>query len=414
MIGKKPEFGWRRLFFALSVLLLSPGSLFAQFNGDFTIERYFLNSENFLDWKAYQPSIPWRYEWYFAPNGFRLTVGSISMYRFYNTHEIRLETAIGRNLIVLYEQHEDAFYGPDPIDRQAELRFGRKIAGSIIGFPEHDKKLTQMGYAFSWGKRRDRSYVQVSYLEQYSLYNEKNANTDNNVRDRLYERLPVMTRLDLQHFWNDRLFLKLDHRHVDRAVMRVDEPAQQQTYQGADTQLTIDWHGRNGWIVGITARSKTDDRSHEPDTASAVTPDLSQQLALRWADAYLMMPFRRNDLLTVGLMDSLFENRIDSALPEQRYWFRLTTQQLYGFWERVRSDWFRWVFSAQVGQARLNRSFLGQTEAPLIEPIESKFGVGFVMAEAERYRFYVNTTWSPDRLDEKQWDGGNVQVQFLF
>jgi hypothetical protein len=404
---------WTILAWSVCCVLV-PGPLSAQFNGDFTIERHFLDIENFLDWKAYQPPVSSRYDWYFTRNGMRASVGSISMYRFYNTHEIRLEKEIGRYFTLLYEQQEDSLYRQEPIYQQAELRFGRKYHVSIIGFPQHDKKLSHSGYALSWGQRRDRSYAQISFLEHFVTYNDKNATTDKNRRDRLFDRLPVMIRLDLQHFWNNRLFLKLDHRRISAGELRIDAPSQVQSYRGDETDLTIDWHGQQGLLVGVSAKSKTDIRSHFPENRSAVLPNLKQDLTLKWVDLYLVHPLNGKDQLTVGLLDSLFENEINSDYIEHRYFCQLTTRQIYGIWEHPRSDWFKWMFSLQGGLAVLSKDFLDIREPPEQDSEELKAGIGIVMMEADQYRFFVNTTWDLDLFETRQWDGGNVQLQFRF
>lgn len=391
--------------------VLTPVPLLAQFNGDFTIERHFLDIENFLDWKAYQPQISQKYDWYFTHNGMQVSSGSISMYRFYNSHEIRLEKELGRYVTILYEQREDSLYRQEPIYQEAELRVGREFHASIIGFPQHDKKLMHAGYALSWGRRRDRSYIQASYLEQLVTYNDKNQNTDKNSRDRLFDSLPVMIRLDLQHFWRDRLFLKLDHRLISKGQLRIDAPAEVKTYEGDETDLTVDWHGQHGLIAGVTAKSKTDIRSHQPGSSTADLPDLEQELTLKWVDLYLVYPLNGKDRLTVGLLDSLFENRIDSDYIEHRYFGQLTTWQVYGLWQHDRSDWFKWLFSLQAGLAVLSKDFLDLDEPPKLESEELKAGIGFILVETDQYRFFVNTTWDLDLFDTRQWDGGNVQLQ---
>ena len=96
--------------FLLAGLLAFPSRIDAHFNGDFTIERHFLDSENFLDWKAYQVPLDWEEEWHFTENGMRYSVGSISMYRFYVFKEIRLAHQIGSNFKVFYKQKEESFY----------------------------------------------------------------------------------------------------------------------------------------------------------------------------------------------------------------------------------------------------------------------------------------------------------------
>ena len=142
-----------KVTFLFAGLLDFPLQSHAQFNGNFTIERHFLDSENFLDWKAYQVPLDWEEEWYFTENGMRYSVGSISMYRFYVSKEIRLAHQIGKNFKVLFEQKEESFYTQEPGHQEAEFRFGaHPYFVSLTGFPEHSKKLGHMGFAISYGE----------------------------------------------------------------------------------------------------------------------------------------------------------------------------------------------------------------------------------------------------------------------
>jgi len=397
----------------ITLLLLLVPQAHAQFNGNFDIERHFLDLENFLDWKSYQGPISWRYDWYRTKNGMRVSVGSISMYRFYTFHEIRLEADITKYFTVLFEQKEDSFYEPDPIYRQAEFRFGTGWYGSVIGFPTHDKKLTHMGYAISHGKRRSDNYIHVSSLEQYVAYNDKNATTDKNSVDEEYITIPVLNRIQVGQLWNNRLFFNLDFKRVNPAEFLIENPRQNQIFESVEYIATLDWKDEN-WLLGITAFSDRQLRSHEPETPSDSLPDLEQTLLLQWTDLYFGWRLNPNNYMTFGILDALFENQIESAYPEHIYENRFSTIQLYGMWEHQRSDWFQWIFSLQLGSVKLKTDYLDIDETVDEDRLESKAAVGIVMMKKEKYRFYINTTWDLDIFTTRQWDGGNVQLQMVF
>ncbi len=403
----------------LLLLLILPCFLQArpalcQFNGNFDIERHFIEIENFLDWKAYQPPMSWKYEWYFAPNRFRMSVGSIDMDRFYSDQDIRLEMDIGRYFTILYQQQQESLWGEQPVYREAELRFGRDIYASIVGFPEHEKKNSHSGYAIAYGKRHGPAYAHLSYLEQYLVYNVKNANTDKNADDTEFNRIPVLIRFDGQLFWEESLFVNVNIRLEQPTEFQVDNPLRIRQYEGGDWKAVVDWINGNEWLAGISARAKVEIRHDAPSSPSQNEPDLEQELSYRWVDVYTSFRFRGRDRLTFGLLDSYFENDIDSSFAVHRYLCRLSTQQIYGTLEHYRGDWFRWLFSLQAGQAILDKAFIGTDEDPEAKSWELKAGIGFIMAEKEHYRFFFNTTWDLDIFDTRQWDGGNVQVQYFF
>ena len=72
------------------------------------------------------------------------------------------------------------------------------------------------------------------------------------------------------------------------------------------------------------------------------------------------------------------------------------------------------LISLQAGEALLDKDFEDMTEDAVKASWELKAGLGFIMAEKDRYRFFFNSTWDLDIFDTRQWDGGNVQVQYLF
>lgn len=415
LIKMKLQHNKRVLSIALSLFLLTlwSSAVYAQFNGKFEIERHFLDLENFLDWKAYQEPISWRYEWYRTRNGMRASVGSVSMYRFYLYHEIRLETDVGEYFSILYEQKEDSLYDSDPIYREAEFRFGKDWYGSIFGFPRHEKKFGNLGYAVSYGKRRSDNFIQISWLQQHVMFNEKNANTDKNSVDEKYNTIPIQDRIQIRQFWAERLFFDLDYKKINPTEFEIFSPKQIKTYEGMEYLITVDWIDED-WILGISSFSDRQLRNHIPEISSDTLPDLDQQLHLNWTDLYFGWQLNHKNYITFGLLDGLFENQIESTYPEHRYEFRFTTTQLYGKWEHNRSEWFQWIFTLQAGSAQLHRDYLTVDESTEEDRFESKAGVGIVLMEENRYRFYVNPTIDLDFFATRQWDGGNVQLQIYF
>ena len=144
------------------------------------------------------------------------------------------------------------------------------------------------------------------------------------------------------------------------------------------------------------------------------TADIEQTLGLRSYDFYLSWPWAAKNQLTLGFISSLFENRIVSDSNAKRYLCRLGTDQLYGFWNRARSEWFRWRYSLQAGQAELSKDFLEMDVEPKQKTMEIKAGFGFILEKAKNYRFFVNTTWDLDLFKTRQWDGGSILLQFSF
>ncbi len=388
---------------------------YAQFNNDFEIERHYLAMENFLDWKAYQNPFSWKYEWDTTQSGMLASVGSLSLYEFYYTSEIRLAKELGSLVSFQYDLVEDSFYRKAPLYQEIAFRVGTEdYAASLIGFPSYDKKNGQVGYAVSYGKRHTLNSVRLSLSDQYSIYNERNVNSEKNSVDGHFRKTPLLSRLEALWFWDHHLYIKTDLKQISQAVYKIDDPEQLLEFEGNEYEITIDWREEDSWVLGTTAYHKEEYRTQVPTTSSQDLPDLDQTILLSWLDIYFHMQASLKSLITIGVLSSQFLNNIDSSYSDQRYDCHLRTFQVYGIWQKAKSDWFYWLYSLQAGQAELDKSYEGISETVDDENLEMKAGIGVMMMEELNYRLLVNTTWDLDFFETRQWDGGNVQLQMVF
>jgi len=370
--------------------------------------------ENFLDWKAYQIPFSWKYEWDVTQSGMSASVGSISLYEFYTYTTIRLAKDFGPLVSFQYDQVEDAFYRDAPLYQEIEFRFGEVYGASLIGFPPHDKKNGHVGYALSYGKRHTLSSVRLSLLDQYSFYNERNVNSEKNTVEGHFRKTPKLSRFEALWLLNSHFYLKTDLKQITKAVFKIDEPEQLLTFQGNEYEFTIDWRRDDSWVLGTTAYHKEEYREQIPTNGTEDLPDLNQILLLSWLDIYLHVQASTKSRVTIGVLSSQFLNDIDSSYTDQRYDCHLRTLQLYGFWQKARSDWFYWLYSLQAGKAELDKDYEGIKKTVDEENLEMKAGIGIIMMEESNYRLLVNTTWDLDFFETRQWDGGNVQLQMVF
>lgn len=399
----------------LVVLFWPSGHAAAQFNGDFAIEPHFLEEENFLDWKAYQNPTSWRYAWYTTRNGFSGTVGSLSQKRFLFAQEIKLDVDVGRHGTFSYFQSEDSFFRPDPIFQQVEFRLGERIYGSILGFPAHDKRLIEVGFAVGYGRRYEWEYVRYSHLDQGRYYNEKNPD------DNRYQQTPTLDRIELRRFFNERVFVQVDIKWERKARFEEFDPEMQRRYEGLEADITVDWwrgetQGLPGErLIGATWSIDREKRKQRPALPSADLPDQRQSLELSQLDIYFGTILAETDFLTLGYLDSRFRNRIRSSFEEAGFRNDLDTSQGYAVWEHDRREWLSWIFTLQAGPADFSiREGTDETKAESKESLQIKAGVGVVLTEADHYRFFFNTTWDFDLITIRQWDGGNVQIHLYF
>lgn len=397
----------------LGVATLGAPPARAQFNGDFSIEKHTLDEENFLDWKAYQHPFPWRYDLYTAPNYFRGTVGSLSQKQFYFFEQIRLEKDLGKYGTVLYFEEEDSFFRAEPIYREVELRLGRGVYASVLGFPRAEKINGHQGYALAYGERTDWTWLRVTHLDQFRLFNQENTGAAR------FDVEPELNRLDARAFPGERVFFQVELRDERPTVLRTpsDDSAEsrREFYEGRKGEAVLDVHWSADVVTGLHVRRQIEKRRREPFGVSTVTP-ARQTLELTWADLYAAVTLAGGSVIEAGVYHGAFRNDIAADAPAERFDHHLLTDAAYGVWTYPYSDWWQWVFSFQAGEADLveRDGALPPTSHVDERSGQLKAGVGFVMQEAESYRFLFNTTWDLDIIDQRQWDGGNVQLIFLF
>jgi hypothetical protein len=394
---------------ALILTWVCAGPALAQFSGSFAIDKVRLNRENWLDWRAYQPPADWRWDAYRAPNAMQASVGSLSMVRFYETHQLRLEKDLGAYATFLYSQSEASFFRSDPLYQEVEMRFGAEsLFGSIIGFPRADKAQGNFGLAAAWGKRTDPNTVRLSVLEEQPLFNDK---TDTSARLR---RPLVLNRLQARVAPREQLVMEVDYRDEPTAVLDSPDLAERQTFRSQKLDAWADWWVTDAWMLGAVISDNTERRQLIP-AAGAASPAQEQALTWGWTELHALAVLPGGDRLTLAVVDSQLDNQIRSGDPNTAWRFRLRTTQAYALWEIPHSAWLHWTVSLQAGEVRLFKpSSPDAAERNDSPTVEGKLGLGILLTEVRSYRFWFLSTWAPDAISGQKWDGGNMQFQLFF
>ncbi len=398
----------------LATLLLWPSLGRPQFSGDFSIAKHLLETENFLDWKAYQHPSAWRTELATARNYFDGTAGSLSQRKFYLFEEIRLEKTLGRYASVHYFQQQDAFFRPDPSTQEIELRLGRGVYASLLGFPSHEKTDTHVGYALAWGQRSEGRYLRYTHINLFRLYNEENVGLQR------YVQGPVLDRLEARTVLAERVTLQLqwrEERPTERITPDPANPAQgtREGYQGRKWDGLVDVRWSPALSTGLFARSLREWRTQGPLSPADAPPSAAQALQWGYADFYAVVTLPTGDVLESGAYRGVYRNTIGADAASERLLHHLFTDAVYGLWTHRRSDWFQWLFSLQAGRAALATTDGASPNPPVDQrSTQIKGGVGVLLQEQGSYRIFFNSTWDLDIFTHRQWDGGNVQVLFLF
>ena len=409
---KTKHFIFPVLWFILT--LLQTGLVFAQFNGNFDIEKHFLLEENSLDWKAYQPSKTWLYDWYNSQSGMVISVGSLSQEHFYSESEARLTAEFGDYFAIMYSRNEESFVRKNPAYQETEFRFGGLVAASIIGFPEHDKKYNNIGAAITLGKRWTWNYLRLSFLDQFFEYDDKNDNDDKNSVTDKYITTPEMHRMEIQTFIGERLFFKIDFGQEHETVFSDELTNETKIYRGFDYRGTLDLIFPDSWLFGVSGRKDFEKRDILPDLKSDSLPDLSQNMELQIREVYLYIWVTNDDQLSFGYLEQYFSNEINSSIELQKY-EHTTKAHLYWIKQETRtSEVFQWTFEVIAGNVYLYKDNRAEDEIKNETTDQGKFKLGMTMISGDRAKLLLTSTFDLDYSERRVWDGGGVQFQIVF
>lgn len=396
---------------AALLALSSAQEVSAQFNGDFEIRRAALSDENFLDWKAYQFPVLWRYDWYTTRNGLRASVGSLNDRRFYMLHDIKLQADLGRSVAFLYTQESESFTREDGIYQEAEMRFGEFTHASLLGWPQHEKRLDNIGAALGYGGREKPDFMRVSYLRQFAEYNARSTRAES--AQGRYVEAPQLYRLEARRLWGGRLFTALEAKWEAPVEFEQRETGVTRDYEGDEVTAEVDWWGPEGdWLVGGSLWRDAERREQAALGSDSSVSNLEQRMVWYSGEIYSWMRLADGSRLTIGFADSGFSNRIRGDTGADRFQFDITTAQLYSQWELHTGEGWYWLFSAQGAWVDLRRIDGTDSENNADrERFQAKGGVGLALEASGSHRFLFFSSWDLDSFEKGPWDGGGVQMQ---
>lgn len=216
--------------------------------------------------------------------------------------------------------------------------------------------------------------------------------------------------------WDKQLLIEGRYRLERPTRFKQPQAPQLQIYEGAKTDVTLAWLDDTGTpALRATYTGNREQRTQRPTPVTAEEPALQQELTWGWLDVLVSGRLAPEDRLTVGWMGALFRNHIRASSSEAAFRHRLSSEQVYGFWQHDHSSWVQMVYALQAGPVHLAQDDGAEPDVRIREDrYEFKAGVGVVLHEQYRYRFFFNSTWDLDIVDKRQWDGGNVQLQLFF
>ncbi|MCK4588097.1 MAG: hypothetical protein KAU29_12170, partial [Gammaproteobacteria bacterium] len=147
------------------------------FDGDIAINEPNFNTENFLDFKAYEFRKSVQEEWYTVENGWRMAGASLDIDLAFVDSEIRLQKDLSDTLSVRLQHVHDVYYARKPVKAPlvdiAIRPWHEAIELSFLGTAAYDKRQSDLGFAATLGDRK-ANYLRLAWLGVDSYYNEKN------------------------------------------------------------------------------------------------------------------------------------------------------------------------------------------------------------------------------------------------
>jgi len=402
---------YRWLYPIFLLLFYWPTPSQAWFDGDYEIKNHYLGTENFFDLKAYQPPLSWQREWNQSPSGMMATVGSLSMERFYIFQQLRLSQPIVHNLGINYEYLEDSIYKPSPAFQEASFWYGAPWNAAIIGFPAHNKRLGHMGAALGYGQRGQPLYFRASRLSQNALYNEKNVpDYAHQVEDK-YVTTPVAYRVELSWVLESIVSIQLDYSKDQSSELEIIEPKIAKTHRGSKVDLFAEWGDPRESTWGVVVKQKRDLKGHRYRRDPRLNED--QIIHFQWSEFFHQLVWAEDSTLTIGVQQGDFSSNRSQGDFENDFNHHLKTTQAFGKLQLPNDSSSEFLFSLQAGKIKkqVQEAF---NEAEKENSVQVKGSAGLILFVQDQYRVYLNSTWDLDTFSGRQWDGGNLMVQFLF
>ncbi|MDH5752125.1 MAG: hypothetical protein OEZ59_06875 [Deltaproteobacteria bacterium] len=402
--------GWAALVF-LSVFSFSPAAR-GQFQGDLEIRQDFMEQENFLDIRSYSPQARERLASLEAPVAFRTSVGSLSMERFYVDHYLRLSLDLHDNAFFLYRQERLAIFRPEEIYQEAEFRYGRAWGVSITGYPSHDKRMVAQGAALSRGRHTDPSFLRLSHLKMFALFNDENNGPEH------FERNPHLYRMEGRYFEKGELLLEIDARRETPTLLVSTDTGLRQYYSGGRFNLSADILAGDTVRAGVSLTGWSERREQRPALPSLDDPWLQQEMEFSHLELRSGFAPRSGHHVEAGVARGQFTNQITSrqpALGQAVYEHSLLTWLAYGIWEAPWQE--RLSIESMLVAGRVRRVDISPSspkKIPRENTFEAKAALGPVYRQPGRWHMAFISTWDLDTSSGRKWDGGNARIQIAY
>lgn len=398
---------FRLLFWALALCLVAPEALRAEFDGDFEQKEAFLLEENFLDLAAYsRPTGWWRIKG-LSPRYFEGTVGSLNLEDFYKETDLRLFASLGDWFHVGYSQSERSIWTAKPTQSQVRFSLGPSWNASLLGFPVADKRYGEIGYALGYGQPFEALHFEVSFLNQYLYYNEKNIPEDGSEPEESFIETPVTYRAAFQYL-GDSFALSLEGKQDQPARLQATADTSEQTYQGGSGRARLELGAAEGFRLGFRYEGDLEERRLFDASGDA---QKEQRIEYQWKEVYFVWPLGESWNLELVYLDQSFSNLIEAPATEDEFDFLLTTRQgILRLGPGPKES--GWRLGWHHGLVERHRIDANETiEAD--ETTQQKATLGYLI-RGESAQLLFNGTFDGDGFAERPWDGGNVQLLMHF
>ncbi|OGG96194.1 MAG: hypothetical protein A2527_04660 [Candidatus Lambdaproteobacteria bacterium RIFOXYD2_FULL_50_16] len=396
----------KRLWFSLILLVYLSEDGQAYFDDRYQISRPYLQLENFLDIKAYQPPIQWERDYWAADAGFSGSVGSLSMERFYLKYDLKLDQELSETTGFSYRYQEEQIYESNPAQQEFGFRLGSSWRFDLYGRPAHDKRFGGLGLGFGYGKPQGPQYVRLGRLYQNPLYNQKSTPSDDGPITSEAVETPTEDRF-LGHSFGPNHFIWFDFSLMRPSQLRQLDSGRTYFHQGFKAQGRAE--GGRELVWGFWGRLE-EQRRREQQSGN---PAQSQKIELGWADIYLRQTWGPLNL-TLGAQRATFRNHIEAEDLAEQYLHHLETDLVYTHLEWAQTPGSTWILGLISGPAWTQKQFAEVFKNSEEQSQQTKANIGLVLHQSNRWRLYFNTSWDLDHPYPRPWDGGNLMAELLF
>lgn len=388
------------------IILISISTSALAFEPDLSINYPNFNKENFLDINKAQYDENLNEQWYHTENGWRISSHSLTTDLLYLNSEIKLVNELSDRVAVRVNYQQEIFYTEKDIEApqlELEIKPSDKypITTSLIGTTDYNKTKSELGLAFTVGKRT-ASYFRLSDLVVDYYFNEKTNSPSS------YLKQQHITSINSAYYWSENIYLRFDYSYYSPMDFLYDDLLTHFKHKGYEYDGFIKYktNTNNSYKLSI--------KGFEFNKSITGTTNQGQDLSYHSVDIKWLARQQHTHPMTFGYRDDDFSNDIFSTTTFASVLdYPFSSRQIYSTIEHQYAANKSWKLGLYIGMTKEPNDFNNPDSDKRV--YEGKFDITWAYhAKNKKSAVYVHFALNLDDLENDPGDGGGVTYQSTF